>query len=171
MAKVRGVEDPLPQPDRRMIRAEGHKPGQVNGFPPGTPSGRPEAFSVHGTLRIVAPAIGFLCFVAACFVLARRFASQRQAGWTWFTRITGIAFLGAFVGLASGSSSAIIVLGLGRPAPGLGVDGRFGRQVVPPPSFGGGSGGSVLAKTVTVTESTSSRASQRAWPHNVIGEW
>jgi len=41
-AKVRGVEAPLPQPDRRMIRAEGHKPGQVNGFPPGTPSAGPK---------------------------------------------------------------------------------------------------------------------------------
>lgn len=82
----------------------------MNGFPAGTPAGRPEAITVHGMLHIAAAAIGFLCFVAACFVIARRFAAEHRRGWTWFSRLTGLAFLLAFAGLASGSSSPAVVL-------------------------------------------------------------
>src|SRR5712692_9670614 len=57
----------------------------MNGFPAGTPAGRPELITVHGMLHIVAAGIGFLCFVAACFVFARRFAGQRRRGWTAFS--------------------------------------------------------------------------------------
>jgi hypothetical protein len=49
----------------------------MNGFPPGSPSGRPLHMSIHGTLHIAA-GFGFLCLIAACFVLARRFASLGQ---------------------------------------------------------------------------------------------
>src|SRR6266699_2984190 len=45
----------------------------MNGFPAGTPAGRPEAISMHGILHLVAAGIGFLCLVAACMVMARRF--------------------------------------------------------------------------------------------------
>ncbi|MEP7105859.1 MAG: DUF998 domain-containing protein, partial [Chloroflexota bacterium] len=54
----------------------------MNGFPPGTPSGRPATISVHGILHLVSAAVGFLGLVAACVVLARRFASERRRGWT-----------------------------------------------------------------------------------------
>jgi hypothetical protein len=47
----------------------------MNGFPPGTPAGRPVSMSLHGTLHIAAAGIAFLCLIAACFVLARRFAT------------------------------------------------------------------------------------------------
>jgi hypothetical protein len=82
----------------------------MNGFPAGTPAGRPDAISVHGMLHIVAAAIGFLCLVAACFVVARRFAAEHRRGWTWFSGATGLAFLVAFAGVASGSSSPVVVL-------------------------------------------------------------
>jgi hypothetical protein len=82
----------------------------MSGFPPGTPAGRPTVISAHGMLHIVAAGIGFLCLVAACFVLARRFASERRRAWTVFSVVTGIVFLAAFAGLASGSSSAAVVL-------------------------------------------------------------
>ena len=83
----------------------------MNGFPAGTPAGRPETLSVHGILHIVVAAIAFLCLVAACFVQARRFAKQRRAGWMVYSLITGVVFLLAFAGVASGSSSPIVVLG------------------------------------------------------------
>jgi uncharacterized protein DUF998 len=83
----------------------------MNGFPAGTPAGRPEALSLHGILHIVVAAVGFLCLVAACFVQARRFARERRGRWTAFSMITGVVFLLAFAGVASGSTSAIVVLG------------------------------------------------------------
>ena len=82
----------------------------MNGFPAGTPAGRPATISVHGILHIAAAGIGFLCLAAACFVIARRFASERAKGWTAFSIVTGVAFLAAFAGLASGSTSAFVVV-------------------------------------------------------------
>src|SRR5690242_8538947 len=82
----------------------------MNGFPAGTPAGRPESLSLHGILHIVVAAVGFLCLVAACFVQARRFARERRGRWTAFSMITGVVFLLAFAGVASGSTSAIVVL-------------------------------------------------------------
>jgi hypothetical protein len=82
----------------------------MNGFPAGAPAGRPDVISTHGIMHIVAAGIGFLCFVVACFVVARRFAAENRRGWTWFSRATGLAFLAAFAGIASGSSSPVVVL-------------------------------------------------------------
>jgi hypothetical protein len=82
----------------------------VNGFPPGTAAGRPETISVHGMLHIVFAGIGFLCFVAACFVFARRFAGQHRRGRAGFSVATGVVFLAAFAGLASGSGSPVVVI-------------------------------------------------------------
>lgn len=81
----------------------------MNGFPAGAPAGMP-AISTHGLLHIAFAAIGFLGFVAACFVMARRFAATRRRGWSAFSTITGLAFLAAFIGLASGSASAAVVI-------------------------------------------------------------
>ena len=82
----------------------------MNGFPAGAPAGRPDAITVHGMLHIAAAGVGFLCLVAACFVVARRFASQSRNAFAWFSRVTGVAFLGAFAGVASGSDSAAVVI-------------------------------------------------------------
>jgi uncharacterized protein DUF998 len=80
------------------------------GFPPGTAAGKPAVITTHGMLHIAAGAIGFLCLVGACFIFARRFAREGRRSWMWFSLATGIAFLAAFVGLASGSESPVIVL-------------------------------------------------------------
>jgi hypothetical membrane protein len=82
----------------------------MNGFPAGTPAGRPDAISTHGILHIVAAAIGFLGLIAACVVMARRFAFERRRGWMVFSILTGALFLAAFAGVASGSGSAAVVL-------------------------------------------------------------
>lgn len=83
----------------------------MNGFPTGAPAGRPIDPSLHGALHIAAAGIGFLCLVAACLVYARRFSGLGFKRWAIFSRVTGIAFLLAFGGLASGSSAAPVVLG------------------------------------------------------------
>ncbi len=82
----------------------------MNGFPPGAPAGHPATVSVHGVLHLVAAGLGFLCLVAACLVVARRFATERRRGWTAHSILAGVAFLAGFAGLASGSASPVVVL-------------------------------------------------------------
>lgn len=82
----------------------------MNGFPAGAPLGRPESISWHGLLHVFAAAAGFLGLVAACWVMGSRFAAERRRGWTWFSRLTGVLLLLAFVGVGSGSSSTAVVL-------------------------------------------------------------
>jgi hypothetical membrane protein len=76
---------------------------------PGFPMGTPEQVSVswHGTLHFVTSGIGFLCLIAAYFVLARRFAASARPGWAAASRGIGLLFLVAFGALAgSGGASA-----------------------------------------------------------------
>src|SRR5260370_662125 len=61
-------------------------------------------------LHIGPAGVGFLGLVAACFVFARRSAREARRGGMWFSLATGIVFLLAFLGLASGSDSPVIVL-------------------------------------------------------------
>jgi hypothetical protein len=82
----------------------------MNGFPPGTPAGA-QAISAHGLLHLVTGGIGFLALIAACFVFARRFAVLKQSGWSAYSVATGVIFLVSFLGIASGSSQAPIVVG------------------------------------------------------------
>jgi hypothetical protein len=79
----------------------------MNGFPVGTPPGPPTTMSWHSLLHLVAGGLAFLCLVAACFVLARRL----PRGWAGYSRTTGVVFLLSFLGIASGSGSAAVVLG------------------------------------------------------------
>ncbi len=71
------------------------------GFPAGTPE--VGALTWHGMLHFMIGAVGFLCLIAACLVFGRRFARAGRPGLAWFSRATGVLFLGAFVGIASGS--------------------------------------------------------------------
>lgn len=80
------------------------------GFPPGTPANA-HAISWHGLLHIITAGIGFLALIAACFVLARRFASRKQRGWAVYSVATGVIFFAAFVGVATGSGQFWSVIG------------------------------------------------------------
>jgi hypothetical protein len=66
--------------------------------------------NLYGTLHIAAAGIAFLCLTAACFVLARRFGALGQRRWATASSITGVLFLVGFGGVASGSSSPVLVL-------------------------------------------------------------
>jgi hypothetical protein len=66
--------------------------------------------SLHGLVHFGAAGFGFACLVAACFVLAARFARDGQRGWAWYSRITGIVFGVSFLALSSGSGGAVAVL-------------------------------------------------------------
>jgi hypothetical protein len=71
----------------------------------GFPVGAPETPQVtwHGTLHFVAGGVGFLCLIVACFLLASRLHRAGARGLAWFSRVTGVAFLAGFAGIASGS--------------------------------------------------------------------
>ncbi|WP_101951552.1 DUF998 domain-containing protein [Mycobacterium sp. 3519A] len=80
-----------------------------DGFPPGTPAGMGEV-SWHGLTHFAVASVGFLCLVAACFVLAAWFVRTGQASWAWFSRITGVVFAASFLALASGRGAAATIL-------------------------------------------------------------
>ena len=63
------------------------------GFPPGTPAGAPDGMSWHGILHGIAPVVGFLALIVACFVFARRFAALRYWGWAGACATTGVVVL------------------------------------------------------------------------------
>jgi hypothetical protein len=83
----------------------------MGGFPPGTPPGTPSHVTLHGTGHFVTAAIGFVGLLVACAMFARHFARAAERGWAIYTALTGTAFLGAFIGIASGSTSATVVIG------------------------------------------------------------
>jgi hypothetical protein len=91
------------------------------GFPPGTPANA-HTISWHGLLHITSAGIGFPALIAACFVLARRYASLRQRGWAVYSLTTGVIFFVAFAGVAMGSGQpwSVIASGLGSFSPGHG---------------------------------------------------
>lgn len=83
----------------------------TNGFPIGTPAGRPTVITTHGMLHIVVAGLAFACLVISCMAIARRYATQHLRGRARFSVATGVVFLLAFFGVASGSTSAIVVIG------------------------------------------------------------
>jgi hypothetical membrane protein len=92
-----------------LVAAGAFRADPALGFPVGTPADARDV-SWHGLVHLAVGAVGFLCLVAACLILARRFSADGQRGWALFTRIVGIAFLGAFVGIASGAGSVATTL-------------------------------------------------------------
>ena len=88
------------------------------GFPAGTPDG-PGPVSWHGLLHLLCGSIGFAGYIAACLLMARQFSRTGHRDWAIFSRVTGIFFLVAFVGIASGAGKApinvafTIAIGLG----------------------------------------------------------
>jgi hypothetical protein len=80
------------------------------GFPAGTPEGI-GTVSWHGIGHLVAGGVGFLCVIAATFVLGRRFSREGRRGWAVYSRISGALFLVGFAGIASGNSAPALTLG------------------------------------------------------------
>lgn len=82
----------------------------MNGFPLGTPDGPPVRPSVHGALHIGAGGVGFLALIVATWLLATRFRAEGRRRYAFLTRAVGIAFLAAFAGIASGSTTPAVNL-------------------------------------------------------------
>ena len=75
------------------------------GFPTGAPAGQPAEVTWHGVAHFAAGGVGFLAFVVACLLFARWFATAGARGWAAWSALTGVGFLGAFAGIASGGRS------------------------------------------------------------------
>ncbi len=82
----------------------------ADGFGPGAPVGKATHISWHGDGHLIAASIGFIAMIAACFVVARCLSRAGHRGIAIYSRITGVAFLAAFAGVTTGSSSPVIVL-------------------------------------------------------------
>ena len=78
----------------------------ADGFPVGTPPGPTGTPSWHGSLHIVFGGVGFLGLITACLVLAWQFRRLRQLTWTVFSLVTGVVFLAAFAGIATGGAAS-----------------------------------------------------------------
>lgn len=85
-----------------LVAAGVFRPDPALGFPAGTPADA-HAMSWHGALHLGCGSIGFAGLVAACLVAGRAFARQGDRGWAIWSRVTGVVFLAAFAGIASGS--------------------------------------------------------------------
>jgi hypothetical protein len=82
----------------------------ADGFGPQAPAGQAPYVSWHAAGHLAAAGIGFSALIVACFVVARYFARERRRGLALYSRITGVAFLAAFAGVTTGSSSSAVVL-------------------------------------------------------------
>jgi hypothetical protein len=71
----------------------------ADGFPPGTPPGRPDTLSWHSGLHFLVAGVAYLSLIAATFVFARRFAWLGQRGWAWYSLATGVVFLAVWLAL------------------------------------------------------------------------
>jgi Protein of unknown function (DUF998) len=84
------------------------------GFPPGVPKGAAAHVSWHGNLHLLVAGIGFICLIAACVLVARRFARDGRGGWAAFSWATAIGFFAGFAATASapGNVAANVVFTL-----------------------------------------------------------
>jgi hypothetical membrane protein len=93
-----------------LVAAGAFRADPMGGFPAGTPDGPPVAPTLHGMLHFVSGGVGFLALIIATFVLARRFRRQGRSGRAVGCIVTGVAFLTAFGGIASGATTPAINL-------------------------------------------------------------
>lgn len=78
-------------------------------FPPGAaaPSG---GLSSSGALHFMSGGIGFFGLIGACLVFAAHFLLAGRWVWALYSGLTGVAFLAAFMAIASGSQQRWVIL-------------------------------------------------------------
>ena len=80
----------------------------AEGFPIGTPAGPPVVVTASGIGHLVAGGIGFLGLIVACLACARRSARAGDRIWAVCSAVTGVYYLVAFAGIASGAGNPVI---------------------------------------------------------------
>jgi hypothetical protein len=89
-----------------LVAAGALRADPAHGFGPGAPAGLPAHMSWHAAGHLISAGVAFCALIAACFVIARYF----RGGMAVYSRLTGLAFAAAFLGVTSGSSSSAVVL-------------------------------------------------------------
>lgn len=82
----------------------------ADGFGPGAPAGKAAHISWHAAGHLISAGAGFTALIVACFVVARYFGREGHRGLAVYSRLSGLAFLAAFAGVTTGSSSSAVVL-------------------------------------------------------------
>jgi hypothetical protein len=82
----------------------------ADGFGPGTPAGKAAQISWHAAGHLISAGAGFTALIVACFVVARYLGREGHRGLAVYSRVSGLAFLAAFAGVTTGSSSSAVVL-------------------------------------------------------------
>ena len=82
----------------------------ADGFGPGAPAGKAAHISWHAAGHLISAGAGFTARIVACFVVARYCGRQGHRGLAVDSRASGLAFLAAFAGVTTGSSSSAVVL-------------------------------------------------------------
>jgi hypothetical protein len=82
----------------------------ADGFGPGAPAGKAAHISWHAAGHLVSAGVGFIALIVACFAVARYFGRGGHRGLAVYSRVSGLAFLAAFAGVTTGSSSSAVVL-------------------------------------------------------------
>lgn len=72
------------------------------GFPPGTPKDA-MTLSGQGVGHLIVSMVAFLSLIAACFIFARRFATQGQRGWAIYSGTSGALSFITLAVLSTGS--------------------------------------------------------------------
>jgi hypothetical membrane protein len=93
-----------------MIAAGVFVADPADGFPPGTPLGRPDTLSWHSGLHFLVAGLAYLSLIAASLVFARRFAGLGQRGWAWYSLVTGVVFLAAWLALFAWPGQDVVTL-------------------------------------------------------------
>jgi hypothetical protein len=83
----------------------------ADGFPIGTPPGPPVVVTGSGIGHLVAGGIGFLGLIVACLACASRSARAGERIWAACSALTGVYYLVAFAGIASGAGNPMINIG------------------------------------------------------------
>lgn len=94
-----------------LVLAGSFRADPGDGFPPGTPPG-PGHATWHGLLHMASFGTGFLCLIAACFVVARGLTARGRRRAAVSSRITGLVLLVCVVATfaTSGTTVALIAL-------------------------------------------------------------
>jgi hypothetical protein len=80
------------------------------GFPLGTPDVIPTTMSTHALLHMACGSLAFVSLIAACFVLARPFASHHQRRRATVLRVAGAIFAVGLIESLSGGPLGSLVL-------------------------------------------------------------
>jgi hypothetical membrane protein len=79
------------------------------GFPAGAPEGYPEHITTHGMIHAFAPPLSFLSLIAACLVIAHRFAAEGLRRAAVLTRIVAAVCFVLSVPIGPGFSIRLFV--------------------------------------------------------------